>query len=405
MKQLLWIGCLESDDEFKKKATKGYNLSSAQVSQKNLLSGIEHVSGLKFDSINGSVLPPFPTYADRIIEPVKWSRNSDSFDISVGYRNDKYINRINCKNAMLGVARTWVEECYKGEELIVLVYSMRSAPMSVACYIKKKVPKAKIFLIVTDLPQFMDLGQSKLKAFLKKLDWIYIKKMQREFDGFILYASMMAEKLKISQKKWLLMEGSYDCKETPNDLLELNNKDKNILLYSGKLDEQYGIKLLLDAFMSILGQEYELWFTGGGNAESYIKECEMKDQRIKFWGFIPSRDDVLKLQQRATLLINMRLPSEEASRYCFPSKILEYMAIGIPVLSFRLDGIPDEYAQYLFLIEDESVLGIKNAIEKAISMPYIFRQELGRKAKNFVLENKNIIKQSERIVEFISQIE
>ena len=46
MPQILWIGCLESDEEFRIKAKKGYDLASAQVSQKNLLYGIEEVSGV-----------------------------------------------------------------------------------------------------------------------------------------------------------------------------------------------------------------------------------------------------------------------------------------------------------------------------------------------------------------------
>lgn len=38
--QLLWIGCIESDEEFKIKAQKGCDSASAQVSQKNLIYGI-----------------------------------------------------------------------------------------------------------------------------------------------------------------------------------------------------------------------------------------------------------------------------------------------------------------------------------------------------------------------------
>ena len=60
--QYLWIGCLESDEEFKKKAKKGYDLASAQVSQKNLIEGLESVGNFSFDSVNGSVLPPYPVY-------------------------------------------------------------------------------------------------------------------------------------------------------------------------------------------------------------------------------------------------------------------------------------------------------------------------------------------------------
>ena len=322
MPQILWIGCLESDEEFTIKAKKGYDLASAQVSQKNLLYGIEEVSGIVCDSINGSVLPPYPVYQDRIIEPVTWEHKPGSMDISVGYKNDKYINRINCKKAMLKAADEWCKTRYKGSDVIVFVYSMRSAPMATACRIKEKIPQAKIYLIITDLPQFMDLGQSRVKAALKKIDWQSIKKMQKKFDGFILYAEKMAEYLEIPSNKWILMEGSYDTAEQITAVKE----KKKAVMYSGKLDEQYGIKMLVDAFMSIQDSDIELWITGGGNTEGYIKACAKKDNRIKFYGFLPSRQDVLQKQTEASLLVNMRLPSELASGYCFPSKLFEYMA-------------------------------------------------------------------------------
>lgn len=389
--QLLWIGCLESNEEFKIKAQKGYDLASAQVSQQNLLNGIEKVSGHTFDSINGSVLPPYPVYKDRIVDSVEWSHSDGAFDISVGYKNDKYVNRINCKQSMIAAAKDWVRNRYQGGELKVLVYSMRSAPMATACYIKKQIPDAKIFLIVTDLPQFMDLGQNKLKAALKRIDWISIKRMQKKFDGFILYASKMAEFLKIPDGKWILMEGSYNPSEevstTAKPTTTVEPSKKKAIMYSGKLDKEYGIQLLLDAFMQIDDPKAELWLTGGGNAEEYIRECAEKDKRIKFYGFLPSRDDVLKKQKEAMLLVNMRLPSEPASAYCFPSKLFEYMATGVPVLSFKLEGIPEEYHEHLVIINNENEL--VSAIYGVLKMPDATKKELGERAKEFVLKKKN----------------
>ena len=398
MPQILWIGCLESDEEFKIKAKKGYDLASAQVSQKNLLYGIEEVSGAICDSINGSVLPPYPVYKDRIIEPVEWCHKPGAADISVGYKNNKYINRLNCKKAMLKAADKWCNTRYKGEGVIVFVYSMRSAPMATACRIKDKIPQAKIYLIITDLPQFMDLGQSRLKAALKKIDWKSIKKMQKKFDGFILYAEKMADYLEIPSGKWILMEGSYDTSEQR----AVTAERKKAVMYSGKLDEQYGIKMLVDAFMSISEPDVELWLTGGGNAESYIQECAKKDTRIKFYGFLPSREDVLRKQAEASLLINMRLPSEPASEYCFPSKLFEYMATGVPVLSFKIKGIPKEYADYLYFIENEDVESIAEAINAVLKVPLLERNQKGNKAKMFIVEQKNTRIQCERIWEYIN---
>ena len=101
--------------------------------------------------------------------------------------------------------------------------------------------------------------------------------------------------------------------------------------------------------------DIELWITGGGNTEGYIKACAKKDNRIKFYGFLPSRQDVLQKQAEASLLVNMRLPSEPASGYCFPSKLFEYMATGTPVLSFDIAGIPREYLQHLYVVKQETV--------------------------------------------------
>ncbi|MFL0493509.1 glycosyltransferase [Priestia megaterium] len=405
--RLLWIGCLESEEEFKIKSRKGYNLASAQVSQYNILTGLEEITDLVFDSINGSVLPPYPIYKDRKVEEVRWSHKENAFDISVGYRNEKFINRINCKNAMIKAARNWIKERYNNEELIVFVYSMRTPVMAAACEIKKLIPNAKLYLIVTDLPQFMDLGQSKLKAFLKKIDFVQIKKMQQQFDGFILYASKMSDFLKIPKEKWILMEGLYDETEMNSENSERSigksEYRKQAIMYSGKLDLQYGIGLLLEAFMNVKNPNLELWLTGGGNAEKYIKDCAIKDSRIKFYGFLPSRQDVLNKQQEASLLVNMRLPSEEASAYCFPSKLFEYMSTGVPVLSFRIEGIPSEYYKYLLAVEHETEESLIETIKIAFNMEEYSRNEIGEKAKKFILSEKNMHVQSSRVWKFVNE--
>ena len=399
MPQILWIGCLESDEEFKIKAKKGYDLASAQVSQKNLLYGIEDVSGIVCDSINGSVLPPYPVYEDRIIEPVEWEHKQGAKDISVGYKNDKYINRVNCKKAMVRAADEWCKTRYEGNDVIVFVYSMRSAPMATACHIKERIPQAKIYLTITDLPQFMDLGQSRIKAALKKIDWRSIKKMQQKFDGFILYAEKMAEYLTIPAEKWMLMEGSYDTSE---QIIAVKDKKKAVM-YSGKLDEQYGIKMLVDAFMSIQDSDIELWITGGGNTEAYIKECAKKDNRIKFYGFLPSRQDVLQKQAEASLLVNMRLPSEPASGYCFPSKLFEYMATGTPVLSFDIAGIPREYLQYLLVVEKESTEAPREKMQLALRLDKKELECLGNRASTFIKTKKTNRVQSGRIWDYVNK--
>jgi glycosyltransferase involved in cell wall biosynthesis len=164
-------------------------------------------------------------------------------------------------------------------------------------------------------------------------------------------------------------------------------------MYSGVLDLRYGIKELLDA-MNMLDDKYELWLTGNGNAVPLIEERAKTDERIKYFGYFPSRLDLLKKQREATMLISTRDPSEPASRYCFPSKIFEYMVSGNPVLSTVIDGIPDEYFNYIIPLESISPEMLSEKIKGVASMDKKNRDEFGDKARRFVLESKKRSKRS-----------
>ena len=208
----------------------------------------------------------------------------------------------------------------------------------------------------------------------------------------------MADYLNIDSKKWILMEGSYASFE--NKVSSIHTKQK-ALMYSGKLDKEYGIELLVNAFMEIEDKNLELWLTGGGNAVDFIKKKATQDHRIKYYGFLPTREDVITLQQQAMLLLNMRLPSEKASKYCFPSKLFEYMVTGVPVLTFRIGGIPDEYYQYLYVVENEDKNALIQTIQDTMNLSPKELEAKGKRAKNYILSEKTSEVQAKRIAEFI----
>ena len=394
--QLLWIGCFDSDEEFRIKSEKGMNTASAQVSQRNLVAGLEAVARISMDSINGSIVPHFPAYRDWRVREVRWTEKSGSRNVSVGYLNLKYVNRLTCRRSMERAADHWLKTRYAGGGLVIFAYGLRSAPMAAAARIRRSVPDARIFCIVTDLPEFMDLGESRFKKLLKKIDGIAIRRLMKTMSGFVLYASGMAEYLSIPDGRWMLMEGSWD----PGEAHPFPRRCSRAILYSGALDLRYGVDLLLQSFMRLEDPELELWLTGGGNAEPIIRECAEKDARIRFFGFLPAREDVLRMQAEAALLINMRLPSEKASAYCFPSKLFEYLCSGTPVLSYRLKGIPEEYSEHLLFIEEESIASTCEAIRHALSMSESQRRAMGHAAREFVLSRKNCHAQARRLLEF-----
>ena len=113
--------------------------------------------------------------------------------------------------------------------------------------------------------------------------------------------------------------------------------------------------------------------------------------------------EVLAYEQKASLLVNVRDPDEAFTSYSFPSKTIEYMLSGTPLLTTRLPGIPKEYDKYLILIEDNLPQTIASGIETAFRMTSEARQSLGNAAACFIAEEKNSDKQAEKILRFISE--
>lgn len=72
--------------------------------------------------------------------------------------------------------------------------------------------------------------------------------------------------------------------------------------------------------------------------------------------------------KKATLLINPRPSNEEFTKYSFPSKNLEYMASGTPLLATDLPGIPAEYKRYEYIIENENIDGIANMFRYVLNL-------------------------------------
>lgn len=400
--KILWIGKYASDEIFREMAHKGYKDASAQVSQSNMIHAIDEI-GISLDTLNAYNVPS--NYSEKFIKARKWSRTGNSSDYSVGFRNIKYLSHLFITRNLKKEAHRWASIHEDEEDIIVLVYGMQSSLMTAANEVKKLIPKSKVFLIVPDLPQFMDMAMSSLKKVLKKFDWFKIKHHMKLIDGFILYTKHMAEFLRLPTSKWIVMEGSIDAREIQNIQsipAKINNSKKISVMYSGKIDDKFGIPELLEAIEKIENPLYEFWFTGTGNAVSKIEEKSKKDSRIKYLGFLPSRDALLQKQKEATMLLNMRLPNEVGSAYCFPSKLFEYMASGRPVLSIKIDGIPDEYFNYLIEIKSPNAKGISETIKYVGSLSEEELQQIGKESRNYVLEKKNSLNQLKKIMEFIN---
>ena len=77
------------------------------------------------------------------------------------------------------------------------------------------------------------------------------------------------------------------------------------------------------------------------------------------------------------------------------------MVTGVPVLTFKIGGIPDEYYQYLYTIENEDKASLIHAIQNTMNLEEKELEDKGKQAKNYILREKTSEAQAKRIVEFV----
>lgn len=290
---------------------------------------------------------------------------------------------------------TWVRRRWRPDAVLIYNPVLRYALSGLLAARLWGVP---VVLIVADLnpatPWRLDrslLEQIRTRSRIRAL---------RRFDGLIVLSGHVADDY-APNKPTLKVEGGVT--RTQAEMLPLTSTDGQwTLLYSGTLNELCGAKLALDAFALLSGAEYQLWFTGRGPLQGQIQEAASKDPRIRFFGFV-DRITYLSLAAQATMLLNPRLDWPE-NRYNFPSKLLEYLASGRPTITTALPGIPEEYYPYLYLVQDETPEGLAQVIQEVCSKDPAELEQFAQRAREFVLRNKNWIRQGERIYEFICSL-
>ena len=140
-----------------------------------------------------------------------------------------------------------------------------------------------------------------------------------------------------------------------------------------------------------------------GDCETEIRQAADQDSRIDFRGQLP-RNEILKLQKLATVLVNPRQNNEEFTKYSFPSKTMEYLSSGIPVVAYRLDGVPDEYENYLFYVKEDTVESLAEKLWEICELTPEARKAAGQKGRDFVLSEKNSVVQTAKIIRLMDSI-
>lgn len=349
----------ENEEEIVSKSKKPVEFSANQA-QLRFICGLKELADVRV--LSAPFIGAYPNHS-RTVRFSGFEKPQDLCEY-VRFNNIWGFRNISRAYALKKAIRSFANE--KRKNKIIVVYSVHNPFLSAAVYAKKIDPSIKICLIAPDLPQYMNLEAKRGFAydFFKKIDNKSIEKHIKKIDSTVVLTEPMIHALNVGDRPYTVVEGVIDSL-VPAVASEKRTV-KNIV-YAGKLYERFGIKTLIDAFTKLNGDGYRLILCGNGDALSYAKECAKTDNRIVLTGQL-SPDEVKNYLHNAAVLVNPRQNNEEYTKYSFPSKNIEYLMTGKPVVAYMLDGMPDCYTDFIYPIDqsNEPVSALTDAMQKAL---------------------------------------
>lgn len=406
--EILYVGLLfekDKQNELLKISHAGVP-NACNILQWNFIDAIETQLQEEVSIISSLPLGNYPKLSSKfLIKTHKWKRKSgQNNNIEVGFINFFFVKHFYRKIVIWKFIKNWIEKKLQDKKKIkVIFYDIYLPFLEIAKKLKREYKsKIEICFIIADLRGEFAYDNG-LKGIMKKINSYRDSralKLASIADKYVLITKEMAKAINVENKPYIVLEGI--AKEDDRKISYLCEKEQNrVIMYAGGLSEQYGIKQLIQAFEKIVDPKFQLWICGRGELEDYIRNYERKDERIHYYGYV-TKETIYELEKKVTVFINPRPNNGIYTQYSFPSKIMENMLAGRPVIAYKLDGIPEEYDSFLHYIKDNSAEAIKEAILEVCNKSIGEINKEGERNRRFIIENKNYNVQAKKIMELLN---
>lgn len=280
----------------------------------------------------------------------------------------------------------------------LLVHGVHSPFLWYAVYARRRLGLS-VCVFMTDPPGVVLPSDSGLRRLLKTIDIGVTKRALARVDAVVA----LAEPLAIDYAPgvpFMTMEGVFDPTSWPvRDRAASGDQSAFTITYAGGLSEEYGVGRLVRAARACPDEDIRLQLLGRGDLEGWIREQAEEDPRV-----LPPRlvdpADLSDIYAQSDVLVQPRPVAQGFVRYSFPSKLLEYMASGTPVVSTRLSSIPEAY-EGLLLWADDSEGGMMQALRHVRELPTDERAAIARRASEFVRTTRSGGAQGHRMRAFL----
>ena len=284
-----------------------------------------------------------------------------------------------------------------GTEMLI-IHGVHSPFLWFAALIRK-MRLAKVVVVLTDPPGVVLRTDGHARRALKRLDIEVARRALRRVDGTIVLSKALEQDF-APRRPSLLMEGISRDLGLP-DRTD-SRPGRTIVIYAGGLYAEYGaLDLAKAVHESDLNVELRMF--GRGPAAQEIAALSKRDPRIIAPRAL-SRDDIVREYASASVLVQPRPADQTFVPYSFPSKLLEYMASGVPVISTRLPSIPADYEPFALWANGSGPTAIRAALHRFVQMSHAERRSLGAAARDYVMLEKSALAQGKRIAKFLAEL-
>ena len=313
---------------------------------------------------------------------------------TVSYRYLKIVNLPLIKN-LCQVLGGFFRVLAGGRKDTAVVCDVLQATVSLGAVLAGRLLGRPCVGIVTDLPDMM-VTTAPNRSYTRLVEMAL-----KHCTHYVLLTEQMKDALGIGEKPYVVIEGL--CDSSMGETVRPAPEDPvRRCIYAGLLDARYGVKTMVEAFLLADVPDSRLEVYGGGPYAEELAQVAASAENILFHGQVPV-DEVVKAELKATLLINPRPTDEEFTKYSFPSKNMEYMVSGTPVLTTKLAGMPKEYEDHVYFFEEETVEAMAKCLRRVLALDGAELDAKGAGAKAFVLEHKNDAVQAGKIIQMIEE--
>lgn len=260
----------------------------------------------------------------------------------------------------------------------VLVHGTHT-PFMLYAILVKYFFNVNISIILTDEHGLEVSSDGILGKLFRNIDKWVMNKMIKSFDTYICLSQAFVSKFEL--KNSLILPGIVNSHMNLASNSFQNKKSSYFkIVFAGGLNMNNGVDVLLKAISLTNLEDVRFHILGKGDLMQDVILASKNDHRIIYEG-VKHASELVESLLSADLLINPRPIKLDSSRFSFPSKLLEYMSSGVPILTTKLECLPSEFHNCLYFTYDDSASAISNEIVNLFHIPAKDRNTIGENAK------------------------